>query len=118
MVPQESSSWSPAVTVRRVPASGSGVRADGATGDLARVLEPNSWRWSRRLGAWWLPRTSRRKTVDPPLAPGVELLGEIDAAVEVARVGVGRLDRAARERAARLDAQTAEQQLRLPGLEA
>jgi hypothetical protein len=52
------------VTIDTIDTSGSGATATGTTRDHAEVMRTNRWRWSRNLGAWYLPRTFRPETVD------------------------------------------------------
>lgn len=47
-----------------IDTSGSGAVASGTEREHAPIMKANRWRWSRNLGAWYLPRTFRRATVD------------------------------------------------------
>jgi hypothetical protein len=53
-----------------IDVSGSGAVLTGTTRDDAPAIKAlhDGWKWSRNLGAWYLPRTMRRETVDAKVA--------------------------------------------------
>lgn len=55
--------------------SGSGAVLTGTTREDAPTLKPHGWRWSRNLGAWFLPRTLRPETVTYKVCCTVRDLG-------------------------------------------
>jgi hypothetical protein len=57
-----------------IDTSGSGAVASGTEREHAPIMKANGWRWSRNLGAWFLPRTFRPETVDDYVARTTEAL--------------------------------------------
>jgi len=67
-----------------IDTTGSGAIATGTVRSDAPIMSVNGWRWSRRLEAWYLPRTFRPETVDRYVERTAEALAA--AGLEVERV--------------------------------
>lgn len=66
-----------------IDTSGSGATASGTTRDHAPIMRANGWRWSRNLGAWYLPQTFRPETVDRYVSQTTTALRAIGLEVEL-----------------------------------